>query len=739
MFGWGWAAAGQLGDALGERVTQPRVIRSLSAAAEKRIADVSAGLAHSAAVSDTGELYTFGNPARGRLGRGPSAATQIGLAARVAGAGLGRVVRVACGGYHTAAVTAARELFAFGRNDRGQLGTGDAADRATPAPVAALRGRRVVLVACGGLHTLAATETGELFACGANDHGQLGIGAPPSAAVVDFAQVRLPACEDGVGDGVAMRTALGGVAAGSAHSVALRAGRVYAWGANAKGQCGVGSTEPAAVLAPVALAAFCDRSVVAVACGLEHTAAVSADGLLFTWGSEEHGQGGHGALSQLDAVAASGTGRGSNVSNPHPRQVKEALAHVRCVAVSCGSYHTLAMSDRGDLYSWGLGDFGQLGHGATSDLAAPFHLRGALQGAKISSIACGGRHTLVACSPAPIIRIPPSTFVDDFRAALEITEMSDVRLVASNDGQEVPAHRVLLACKSEALRLAFKSGTGADGRLVLDVDQHAAKAALEFIYGDSVNVDAETADIPARELALLNAAQKLGLHSLAKALQEHIPTCTGGAAAKTHRISLSAAGAEADYRARAFQMRTFYNSAELSDVELVLQDDEGGEVRFKAHKIVLACRSPVFRTMISGRFKEGSEREISLPMHRPSAFATVLQYMYTDRADLTEDDAVEVLLMSNEYGLDQLKALCEEFIQGGIDVENVAWLFELSERNRATQLKAFCEYFVLNKLHEVSQTEGYRNLSEDAKIQLSRGQVMSSAAPSESSGKCLLQ
>jgi len=221
-------------------------------------------------------------------------------------------------------------------------------------------------------------------------------------------------------------------------------------------------------------------------------------------------------------------------------------------------------------------------------------------------------------------------------------------------------------------------------------------------------------------------------------LQDHIPTCdaaSSGAAA--HRIALGASE-ESAYRARTFQMRTFLNSPELSDVELVLRNDDGTNVRFFAHKLVLACRSPVFRSMIAGHFKESAEREISLPMHQPSAFATLLQYIYTDRADLTEDDAVEVLLMSNEYGLDQLKAQCEDFIHESIDIENVAWLFEISERNRANQLKAFCEYFMLNKLSEVAQTEGYKNLSDDIKAMLSKGRTFEQTS-GNTKDKCNVQ
>lgn len=56
----------------------------------------------------------------------------------------------------------------------------------------------------------------------------------------------------------------------------------------------------------------------------------------------------------------------------------------------------------------------------------------------------------------------------------------------------------------------------------------------------------------------------------------------------------------------------------------------------------------------------------------------MLHYIYTDEVEISEDDAVELLTLANQYALDKLKALCEDFIEKGIDVENVAWLLGLA-------------------------------------------------------------
>jgi Regulator of chromosome condensation (RCC1) repeat len=77
-------------------------------------------------------------------------------------------------------------VFAFGRNDSGQLGVGDTTDRMTPARVEGLRGHRTVALACGQYHTAAVTAAGALLTCGKNDWGQLGFPAavPASGSTV---------------------------------------------------------------------------------------------------------------------------------------------------------------------------------------------------------------------------------------------------------------------------------------------------------------------------------------------------------------------------------------------------------------------------------------------------------------------------------------------------------------------------------------------------------------------------
>jgi alpha-tubulin suppressor-like RCC1 family protein len=77
---------------------------------------------------------------------------------------------------HTMCITADGKCFAFGRNDKGQLGVGDCLARNRPAEVKVFQGLQVSKAAVGKNHTLFLTSIGDVWAAGSNAFGQLGLG-----------------------------------------------------------------------------------------------------------------------------------------------------------------------------------------------------------------------------------------------------------------------------------------------------------------------------------------------------------------------------------------------------------------------------------------------------------------------------------------------------------------------------------------------------------------------------------
>jgi len=143
--------------------------------------------------------------------------------------------QISCGGAHTAALTDDGQLYIWGRGNEGQLGLGDYRPRTVPALLKTLgdpsKGTTVLQVACGLSHTIALVDNGDVYTWGANDEMQLGLGATFGR------KVNRPELVAELGNKGVLR-----VAAGKNFSMALtESGDVYSWGAGSALQLGHGS------------------------------------------------------------------------------------------------------------------------------------------------------------------------------------------------------------------------------------------------------------------------------------------------------------------------------------------------------------------------------------------------------------------------------------------------------------------------------------------------------------------
>ena len=149
------------------------------------------------------------------------------------------VAQMTCGSDHVLAVSQRGDLFSFGLNSRGQLGLGDILPRSQPTLVKALAGIRTVSIACGDWHSLVLSEFGDVYAWGWNEHGQLGHSPDsPVVAVPTLIELRSEDQDD---------VNFVSIGCGERHSVAVsEGGGVYTWGWNQYGQLGRSTDEDVA-------------------------------------------------------------------------------------------------------------------------------------------------------------------------------------------------------------------------------------------------------------------------------------------------------------------------------------------------------------------------------------------------------------------------------------------------------------------------------------------------------------
>ena len=240
LFMWGYNFYGQLGDNTTTEQLVPKDITSFfNLSSGETIIQVSMGDYHSSALTSNGRLFMWGRNTSGQLGDNTSnnrfVPTQItNQFSLFTGES---IIQVSLGEAYSSALTSKGRLFMWGNNFHGQLGDGTNIYRYTPTDITSQfsieQGEKIILVSLGYIHSLAITSKGKIYAWSKNNTGQLGDGTIiasliPKEITNQFILYRGETIIDG--------------SLGVYHSAAITSeGRVFFWGLGYNGRLGQGS------------------------------------------------------------------------------------------------------------------------------------------------------------------------------------------------------------------------------------------------------------------------------------------------------------------------------------------------------------------------------------------------------------------------------------------------------------------------------------------------------------------
>ncbi len=329
---------------------------------------ITAGVAHTCALTSGGGVLCWGSNEFGQLGNGDTAnsTTPVSVVGLTSG-----VNSIAAGGDSTCALTTGGNVWCWGDNATGQLGNGTFAQSSVPVQVMDPTGHTpiggVATITVGLSHACAVTGAGAALCWGDNAQGELGNGNELGSNV--------PGPVSGLTNGVAT------ISAGSEFTCAVTtSGQALCWGRGDSGQLGSGTATSSKTPVPVFDSSdnAALNGVVTVSTGFQNACALMDGGTVLCWGVNESGQLGNG-------TSGGQSNTGSEVVNSTENGLLSGV-----VAIAVGQSHTCALTGMGTALCWGSNAEGQLGTGKTSNSTLPVEVSGPANG--IAAVSAGSEH-----------------------------------------------------------------------------------------------------------------------------------------------------------------------------------------------------------------------------------------------------------------------------------------------------------------------------------------------------------
>ncbi len=299
-----------------------------------------------------------------------------------------QITSLSCGTRHAMALASTSELFTWGSGCSGQLGHGTKHDEVLPRPVDAFKSRRfhVRVIAAGGYHSaaivdLTRTSASRLFTWGEGESGRLGLGDERSRMLPNQASFHRTSPLSRLRPGADDRGGGGVFSFRRGDWLSEDGGHAHEWAE--------------------------------LACGTKHAAALTRSGQVYTWGSDEAGQLGHGGrVNQRIPCLLSTLIRPTGLRRPKMAAVSDARA------LGCGRRFTALLTWSGEVFVWG-----RLGAQRFPRPAMVERLRGAA----VVSIACGEDHVVMLTGDVAELRAQVSGGATDARREAAILHEARTR------------------------------------------------------------------------------------------------------------------------------------------------------------------------------------------------------------------------------------------------------------------------------------------------------------------------
>ena len=156
-----------------------------------------------------------------------------------------------------------------------------------------------------------------------------------------------------------------------------------------------------------------------------------------------------------------------------------------------------------------------------------------------------------------------------------------------------------------------------------------------------------------------------------------------------------------------------FNNELLSDVKFVVPASTGESESkvIPAHKFVLAISSPVFFAMLCDKMAETTDT-IELPDCDYESLLELFRFMYSDEANLSGSNVMQVLYLANKYMVPSLAAKCKEYLEENLDASNVFCILPHAQKFEDKDLEDRCWEVIEKQTDEAVTSDEFVTLEQ---------------------------
>ncbi|KAJ5076686.1 hypothetical protein M0811_00003 [Anaeramoeba ignava] len=146
------------------------------------------------------------------------------------------------------------------------------------------------------------------------------------------------------------------------------------------------------------------------------------------------------------------------------------------------------------------------------------------------------------------------------------------------------------------------------------------------------------------------------------------------------------------------------------DFEIICEENK---TSFKTHKSILSSRSHYFKSLFKSKMKEFQENKMILKDVSSSILSSILNYLYSGKIEINLENAIQILIFSSKYLIDELIETSSKFIKKNFQIETVIDIIKLSESMNLSKLLYFSYQFISENFRKFIQTSFFLELEEN--------------------------